>query len=167
RLGLCVTGEGDDRWDVEVPTYRPDLTIEADLIEEIGRLVGYEHLPETAPVGPMQPGRRSPLGRLSERLRAALIGYGLNEAAGHTLQARAFLDRVRLNRSPAWPAGPGEVVALRNPLSEELSVLRPTLVAGLLAAAEFNRRRGQEDLFLFELGWVHSAVAGHGTQDRF
>jgi phenylalanyl-tRNA synthetase beta chain len=166
RLGLHVTVRDAGRWEVEVPSYRPDLTIEPDLIEEIGRLVGYAHLPETAPVSAISPGGRSPLGRLSERLRDQLLGYGLNEAATHTLLSRAFLDRTRLQRSPAWPGEGGSVIALRNPLSEELNALRPSLLPGLLTSAAYNRRHGQEDLFLFEVGYVHSTVAGKGTQDR-
>jgi phenylalanyl-tRNA synthetase beta chain len=166
RLGLQVIAADLRHWQVEVPSYRPDLTIAPDLIEEIGRLVGYAHLPETAPVSAMSPGGRSPLGRISERLRDQLLGYGLNEAATHTLLSRAFLDRTRFVRSPAWPGEGGGVIVLRNPLSEELNALRPSLLPGLLTSAAYNRRHGQEDLFLFEVGYVHSTVAGKGTRDR-
>lgn len=160
RLGLGVEQTGPERWQVTVPTARADLTLEEDLIEEVGRLYSYQALPETLPGGVSDVGAVSPLGRLTERLREQLLAQGLNDALTNTLTSTAWLERCRLEQSPAWPAGPAAPVSLRNPLSEEWSVLRPSLLPGLLHSAVYNWRRGQEDLFFFEVGWAHAQPAG-------
>jgi phenylalanyl-tRNA synthetase beta chain len=160
RLGLTSRRIGGDRWQVTAPTFRPDLTMEADLVEEVGRLYGYQELPETLPAGVADVGAVSPLGRLMSRLREQLLAQGLNDALTNTLTSAAWLERCRLVQSPAWPSGPTEVVTLRNPLSEEWAALRPSLLPGLIQSAVYNRHRGQPDLFLFEVGWVHSHPAG-------
>jgi phenylalanyl-tRNA synthetase beta chain len=160
RLGLTAHRNGGDRWQVTAPTFRPDLTLEADLVEEVGRLYGYQELPETLPAGVADVGGVSPLGRLMARLREQLLAQGLYDALTNTLTSAAWLERCRLEQSPAWPSGPTRVVTLRNPLSEEWAVLRPSLLPGLIQSAVYNRHRGQPDLFLFEVGWVHSRPAG-------
>jgi phenylalanyl-tRNA synthetase beta chain len=160
RVGLTVQRNGAPAWRVTVPTVRPDLTLEADLIEEVGRIYGYQTIPESLPAGVSGVGGVSPLGRLAARLREQLLAQGLNEALTNTLTNAAWLERCRVEQSPAWPAGPAEQVTLRNPLSEEWSVLRPSLLPGLLHSAVYNRNRGQADLFFFEVGWAHSRPAG-------
>jgi phenylalanyl-tRNA synthetase beta chain len=163
RLGLSVARSGDECWQVTVPTVRPDLTLEEDLVEEVGRLYGYQALPETLPAGVAGVGGMSPLGRLSARLREQLLAQGLNDALTNTLTNEAWLQRCRLEQSPAWPSGPMRLVTLRNPLSEEWSVMRPSLLPGLLHSAVYNRHRGQTDLFLFEVGWIHAMLPGSET----
>jgi phenylalanyl-tRNA synthetase beta chain len=160
RLGLTVERRDPERWQVTVPTFRADLALEADLIEEVGRLYGYQELPETLAAGVGDVGSVSPLGRLSARLREQLLAQGLNDALTNSLTSLAWLERCRITRSPAWPEGPMELVRLRNPLSDEWSALRPSLLPGLLQSAVFNRHRGQDDVFLFEVGWAHAQPAG-------
>jgi phenylalanyl-tRNA synthetase beta chain len=182
-LGLSVA-TGPEQWEVTVPPFRADITIEADLVEEVGRLAGYDRLPETLPKGATPQGRLSPLGRLTRRLRGQLLAHGLFEAVTHTLVSHAYLARCRLEVSPAWPwtepgrapderhgaqngrpAPAGGPVLLRNPLSEEVNALRPSLLPGLLTAARTNSRRSP-DLFFFEVGWVHSRPRERGERDR-
>src|SRR6266571_4063795 len=73
RLGLAVERASEEWWKVTVPTFRADLTLEADLVEEIARLYGYQELPETLPEGAVGVGAISPLGRLAARLREQLL----------------------------------------------------------------------------------------------
>jgi phenylalanyl-tRNA synthetase beta chain len=159
RLGLSADRESEEGWQVTVPPFRADLTLEADLVEEIGRLYGYQALPETLPEGTAGAGALSPLARLADRLREQLLAQGLNEAVSNTLTSRAWLERCRLTRSPVWPSPSvlpeAGVVTLRNPLSEEWAVLRPSLLPGLLQSAVYNAHRGQASIFLFEVGWAH------------
>ncbi|MBI3909711.1 MAG: phenylalanine--tRNA ligase subunit beta [Armatimonadetes bacterium] len=168
RLGLAVERLDASEWQVSVPTFRPDLSIEADLIEEVGRLHGYMHLPDTLPQGAAGPGRISELGRLASRARQQLMGDGLHEGASHTLLSGEWLEKTRLTRSPIWLSDTGVPITLRNPISEEFATLRPSLLPGLLQAALYNCRRGTEDVWLFESGWAHALGGEHGApDDRF
>lgn len=173
RLGLVVEQESADWWLVTVPTFRRDLTLEEDLIEEVGRLHGYDRLPETLPSGAAGPGRRSALESLVRRVREQMLAQGCYEAVTNTLVSSAFLARTRLEVSPAWPVAsspehpehPGPV-PVRNPLSEEFDTLRPSLLPGLLQAAQHNVRHAIPDVFLFECGFGHLRFDGGLPRDR-
>lgn len=162
RLGLRISRASPAAWQVTPPPWRPDLTIEEDLVEEVGRLHGYEHLPETLPGGTAGVGRLSDRERFCRLVREVLPAHGLFEAVTSTLVSSAFLQRVRLEYSPVWPQQPeaARPVGLLNPLSEEFDTLRPGLLPGLLQAALLNLRRGRRDVFLFEVGYAHAALAG-------
>jgi len=168
RLGLRVERETAERWQVTAPTYRPDLSIEEDVIEEVGRMYGYERLPETLPSGTTGAGKRSASEELARRVRELLTGQGLNEAITNTLLSSSFVATSRLGTSPAWPSltlSP-TAVTLRNPLSEEFDTLRPSLLPGLLAAVQHNLRHGSRDVYLFESGNATSALDGGRPQHR-
>jgi phenylalanyl-tRNA synthetase beta chain len=166
RLGLRVERESPEVWMVTAPTSRPDLAIEEDLTEEIGRLYGYDQLPETLPGGTTAPGKRSALEDLVRRIREQLLAQGMYEAVASTLIARTLLQAARLEVSPVWPASSGEAspVPLRNPLSEEFDTLRPSLMPGLLLAVQHNLRHGIRDIYLFEAGYGHSRT-GEGLPE--
>jgi phenylalanyl-tRNA synthetase beta chain len=158
RLGMSVTALGPCGWQVSAPTNRPDLAIEEDLIEEVGRLYGYDRLPETLPGGAAS-GALNGRELFVRRVRDALTAEGLFEAVGNTLTSPNLLSTSGLSLSPIWPAEESaSQVPLRNPLSEEFSVLRPSLLPGLLAAAQHNLRRGTQDVFLFEAGYGNARI---------
>jgi phenylalanyl-tRNA synthetase beta chain len=153
--------DAPDGLDVTVPAVRRnDVTREADLIEEVARIHGLETLPVTLPA------RRGAYGRLSEAQRArrravdALAGRGLYEVCGWTFTSATPLQRLRLSEDDPRRDAP----ELENPLSEEQSLLRTTLLVSLLDAAGHNLARGMRDLRLFELGTVfgveHSRETG-------
>ncbi|MEP0766600.1 MAG: phenylalanine--tRNA ligase subunit beta [Fimbriimonadia bacterium] len=144
RLGLKVQPAGGGKLTVTVPERRPDLQREDDIIEEIGRVHGYEHIPDELPVGRTLLGRESPTTAFEEKLRDRLVALGLNEVICHSLRAPSPLD----------DAEPGDYVAPRTPAGPDLSVLRPTLIAGVAAAALYNLNRGILDISLFEIGRV-------------
>jgi phenylalanyl-tRNA synthetase beta chain len=152
RLGFGVE-ESAGLWHVTAPTYRPDLAIEEDIIEEVGRLYGYDRLPETLPGGVSGAGKHSPLEELIRSVRELLSGQGLYEVVTNTLLARTCLQATRLESSPVWPGPDGRAVSLRNPLSEEFDTLRPSLLPGLLTAAQHNLRHGTRDIYLYESGY--------------
>jgi phenylalanyl-tRNA synthetase beta chain len=143
--------ETDEGLEVTVPPVRrDDVTREADLVEEVARIDGLERLPATLPK------RRGAYGVLSDaqrrRRRAidALVGRGLYEVVGWTFTSPALADRLRL---PAQDPRRRAVV-VENPLSEEHSLLRTTLLGSLLDVAQHNLARGAADLRLFEQGTV-------------
>jgi phenylalanyl-tRNA synthetase beta chain len=133
---------------VRVPTFRRDVTAEEDLIEEIGRLLGYEKIPGTLPSGANRAGYLSPEQKAIRRLRDSLVGAGLYEAESSSLISPADIERV------GYPEGHEARKALRmaNPLSSEASLLRPSLLPGLLSAVARNVARRNLSVRLFEIG---------------
>ncbi|NNF65172.1 MAG: phenylalanine--tRNA ligase subunit beta [Acidimicrobiia bacterium] len=146
-LGLEVAG-GPEEFSVTVPTYRRDLARPIDLVEEVARLHGYNNFPETLPSGPA--GGLSVAQRRERTLRSLLAGAGLSEAQNFSFHGQAELDKLRLP-----PDDPRRVsVSVKNPLREEESLMRTTLLPGLLNSARHNVSNGNSDVFLFEIGRV-------------
>ncbi len=129
---------------------RDDITREADLIEEVARIDGLEKLPATLPKRRGAYGLLSPAQRLRRRAVDALVGRGLYETVGWTFTAPTLADRLRL--APDDPRR--RAVVVENPLSEEHSLLRTTLLGSLLDVAQHNLAHGASDLRLFEHGTV-------------
>jgi phenylalanyl-tRNA synthetase beta chain len=137
-LGCGVREEGDDAWRVRPPSWRFDLSIEEDLIEEVARLHGYEHVGATRPDLPFVPPRTDPTHR---ELRGELAAAGLQETIAYVFTGEAELARAR---------APEPRVRLANPQGVERACLRTALHPGLLAAAASNR--AEPGLALFEIG---------------
>ncbi|HEY7961651.1 MAG TPA: phenylalanine--tRNA ligase subunit beta [Solirubrobacteraceae bacterium] len=148
---------------VTVPALRrSDVTREADLIEEVARIDGLEKLPATLPKRRGAYGLLSPEQRLRRHAADTLVGRGLYEIAGWTFTAPDLADRLRLGaQDPRRHA-----VRIENPLSEEQSLLRTTLLGSLLDAAERNTARGAGDLRLFEVGTVFRLLADTGVSEH-
>lgn len=143
RLGMVV--EGGDPMTVTVPTFRPDVTRSADLIEEIARIHGYDRFAATVPTGPAG-GLTTEQKRL-RALQATLVGIGLHQAV--TLPFVNVEDLTRLG----W-ADTSDLLRVTNPLREEEGTLRPTLLPGLLNSVRFNRSYGASTVSLFETARV-------------
>jgi phenylalanyl-tRNA synthetase beta chain len=144
-----------------VPTFRrADVTREADLIEEVARLWGLEKIPATLPSRRGATGVLAPEQRLRRKLEDALAGAGLSEVNGWVFAAPDLVDRLRLPADD-WRR---KAVALRNPMSEEMSVLRTTLLGSLLDVAQRNRARGMPDARLFEIGTIFIDQPRSGTR---
>ncbi len=147
RQGMPVEDAGED-WHVTVPGHRPDLKLEVDLVGEVARLLGYEHIPSVKP-------RPSParhvlpvLEDTAWHLAQLLCARGYHEAMSYSfvdpeLQKRLFPDQ--------------EAPLLAHPLASSMSVLRLSTWCGLLSALRHNLRRQQERVRLFEYGVVFSA----------
>ncbi|MHB1017711.1 MAG: phenylalanine--tRNA ligase subunit beta [Coriobacteriia bacterium] len=145
-LGMSVTVDGDTL-DVVVPSFRPDLEREVDLIEEVARLHGLENIPSTRPGGRGRIGGRTPSQRFSASLGTALRAAGLDEHIGYSFGDEKDLERL------GWELASDEVlVELINPMSEDQSVMRWTLLPSLLRALSHNQRRGIPDVHLYEMG---------------
>lgn len=148
-LGFTVAPK-DGRIAVHVPGWRPDVTGEEDLIEELARLRGYDTFPSE--MGPLRPSSvpDDPGYRLEARMRRILTGRGLHEARGISL----------------GPKSGDSAQAVLNPLSAEEAYLRTDLTAGLVRAVEHNWSVRERDIRLFEIGTVfHAAAAGERPQE--
>jgi phenylalanyl-tRNA synthetase beta chain len=149
------TADADDGLDVTVPAFRrSDVTREADLIEEVARLDGLEKLPATLPSRHGASGRLTPRQRLRRRAGDALAAQGLHEIVGWSFAHPDLADRLRL------PAADERrnALALENPISNDQSLLRTTLLGSLLDVARRNRARGAGTLRLFEAGAVYLPI---------
>ncbi|GMQ96560.1 MAG: phenylalanine--tRNA ligase subunit beta [Gammaproteobacteria bacterium] len=143
RLGMTIESQVEHTWQVTPPGFRFDIAIEADLIEELARSVGYDQLPSQLPViGQRMHPRPEGVVALGS-IRAALVFRGYHEAITYS-----FVDPDLMAHIDPNHAG----VKLANPLSPELSVMRSTLWPGLLNALRFNQRRQIERIRLFETG---------------
>lgn len=155
RLGCRVEAQPGG-WRVTPPSFRFDLAIEVDLIEEVARVTGYEHVPSTAPVAHLNlrpvPETRVPL----ERLRGLLADRGYQEAITYSFvdpSLQAMLDPEE------------EVVRLANPISADMAVMRTTLWPGLLKALGHNQNRQQARVWLFESGLRFRRRRGETLQE--
>jgi phenylalanyl-tRNA synthetase beta chain len=153
--------EADDGLDAKVPAFRrSDVTREADLIEEVARLWGLEKLPATLPSRRGATGVLAPQQRLRRRAEDALAAAGLSEVCGWVFAMPDLVDRLRF---PQDDPRHGAVV-LRNPMSEDQSVLRTTLLGSLLDIARRNQARGMHDLRLYEIGAIFLAQPRSGER---
>ncbi|MFC1747423.1 phenylalanine--tRNA ligase subunit beta, partial [Pseudomonadota bacterium] len=142
RLGMGVSEQGD-QWVVTPPSFRFDITIESDLIEEVGRIYGYDNLPTETPKVPMTVAPVSELSIAQDRIEGALVERGYQEAitysfVGSELQALITPDVTG--------------ISLANPISADMSVMRTSLWPGLLQALSYNQKRQQTGVRLFEKG---------------
>ena len=146
RLGFTVNA-APDGWVVDVPAFRVDVSREADLIEEVGRHWGFDRIPARFPAVRVPPRALSPAIARDRTIRRVLTGAGLQEACTFT-----FMERDAALPFAPSSDGPDGLVAIANPLSEKFSVLRPSLLPGLLDALIYSRRRETDDVRLFETG---------------
>ncbi|MBB5875813.1 phenylalanine--tRNA ligase subunit beta [Xanthomonas sp. 3498] len=152
-LGMDVAASADG-WQVTAPSRRFDIALEEDLIEELARIHGYDRLPTTLPGGATRIAMDSEI-QLDERsVRRQLLARDLLETINY-----AFVDAALLDQ---WGLHDGRV-ALANPLSAELAVMRPSLLPGLVAALGRNVARQAGRVRLFELGKVFAATAEAGA----
>ncbi|NYF19810.1 phenylalanyl-tRNA synthetase beta chain [Xanthomonas sp. JAI131] len=152
-LGMEVVATGNG-WQVTAPSRRFDIALEEDLIEELARIHGYDRLPTTLPGGASRiaMGSETQLDELS--VRRQLVAREMLETINY-----AFVDAALLDQ---WGLDAGRV-ALANPLSAELAVMRPSLLPGLVAALGRNVARQAGRVRLFELGKVFAAAATAGA----
>ncbi len=163
RLGFVLEASADaDTLHVVIPTRRPDLTIEEDLIEEIGRVHGYENIPESLPRGITTHGGDSKLGTFITRLKSIFVASGLQEVVTHSLTAPSPFD----TQSEQFAA---RRVPVRNALSTNVSGLRRSLLPTMLDVAQANAARGQSNLALFEIGrvWQNELVNGELAAEEY
>ncbi|QHT55519.1 phenylalanine--tRNA ligase subunit beta [Cellulomonas sp. H30R-01] len=149
QIGAEVSDAGDDALAVRVPSWRPDLVVPVDLVEEVARLRGYDAIPSTLPVAPA--GRGLTDGQRTRRSVArALAEAGFVEVLTYPFVSTEQLDALALPEDDDRR----RAIRLVNPLAESHPYLRTNLLVTLLDAARRNVGRGQSDLAVFEIGLV-------------
>lgn len=142
RLGMTVT-ETEQGWDVTVPSYRFDISIEEDLIEEVARVYGYNNIPNVPPTAKLEMNRHPETAVVETELKRTLVERGYQEAITYSfvdpkIQKLLFPDVKDL--------------ILPYPISVDMSAMRVSLLPGLLATVKHNQNRQQPRVRLFELG---------------
>ena len=164
---LAVVAAAAETLVAVVPTWRRDIAIEADIIEEVARVRGYELIPATLPSTPVPAFRSSPV-ELRDGVRGALVGAGLAEVVTHALVSPRHLERASWARpitaADGETAAAGTPISVTNPLSADHAILRQSLVADLLDVVSTNARRGRTDVAIFEVGKGYGRV-GEATQE--
>lgn len=144
RLGLKVV-EGEGVLTVTPPSYRFDLQIEEDLIEEVVRMVGYQNLPETPPLAPITARIRPESERSPFAVRRALASLGYQETINFSFVQERWEHELAGNANP---------IKLLNPIASQMSVMRSSLIGSLLQVLKFNLDRKAPRVNVFELGRV-------------
>ncbi len=144
-LGMQVT-KNKSGWEVIPPPWRFDIGIEADLIEELARINGYDAIPGAAPLIPLHVHGQQHDYQLLQRIRELLVNRGYQEAITYSFVDKSIQAQI---------APDEEALALVNPIASDLSVMRTSLLPGLIQALQFNIKRQQGRVRLFELGLVY------------
>jgi len=155
KLGLKTVAQQPGECTFSLPSWRVDLKREVDLIEEVGRLFGIDKIPSTPPRGALGANAFDSVYDQIGEVRRILAGLGLNEAQGQTLISNTEFQISNV-----------ESVALANPLSSDMNVLRPSLLPGLIHSLRHNVSRKNHDVALFEIGRVFTNVNGQTKENR-
>jgi phenylalanyl-tRNA synthetase beta chain len=156
KLGLAVVQQTPGVATLKIPSWRVDLKREVDLIEEVGRLHGVDRLPSTPPRGAIGANEFDSVYDQIFEVRRILTSLGLSEAQGQTLISRGEVRGIDA----------GQIVALANPLSSDMDVLRPGLLPGLIHSLHHNASRKNHDVALFEIGRVFMHAGGGLKEGR-
>lgn len=145
-LEFKLERKGAEAWEVSCPTYRADMELEADVIEELARFFGYENIPTSMP-SIASAGSHSPVHAIENAVRAAMTGQGFSEAVNLSFASESdHTDFVPLD---------GGRIAVQNPLTDDTQYMRTTLAPGLVRSAKRNFNYGQRRVRLFEMGKVY------------
>jgi phenylalanyl-tRNA synthetase beta chain len=161
-LQMDVRAEGPGSLGITPGTYRVDLTREIDLIEEVARLYGFQKIPITLPAGRVSPEKKTKMQRACERARELMTSFGFWEVINYSfmspqvLKDSAILGTERQDRA----------LRIQNPLSEDQSVMRTTLIPGLLHTAKTNSHRQNLNMKIYELGRIFFPREGEGLPEE-
>jgi phenylalanyl-tRNA synthetase beta chain len=155
RLGFAEKKAVKDGAVFQVPSWRVDVSIEEDLVEEIVRTKGYDAIPETLPRNAVDTPTEPAEAQAISRVRAALEAAGFSEAVNFSFVAARELEPFDSHVVTGDGSGRALGVALKNPISADLSLMRTTLVPSLLRNAAHNRRQRVEDARLYEIASVY------------
>jgi phenylalanyl-tRNA synthetase beta chain len=149
-IQLKVSSAGEDLLIVEPPSFRADLTREVDIMEEVARLAGYDLIPSASPVARLTSAKRAEDQLIRQYTKDILASLGFCEIVSYSFINPRAIDLLRLKDGDRRR----ELLPLRNPLSEDQSVMRTSLVPNILETAARNQRQNNFDLKLFELSKV-------------
>lgn len=154
RLDLLVS-DIESGWRIEVPSFRFDIALEVDLIEELGRIYGYDNLPTSRPLGALSMHSASEKSMPVARMKAALVDRAYQEAITYSFVDPKIQSLLEPELAPK---------KLSNPISADMEVMRTSLWAGLIQAVQYNLNRQQDRVRLFESGKKFVPMGGELLQ---
>lgn len=157
RLGLELLEKQNDGWVYQVPSWRFDLAIEADLIEEVARIYGYANLPKSSPKGGGSLAQASEQHVPLRLIKRSLNSYGYQEVISYSFVNPELEEKLS--------AGGMDAIKLQNPISSDMSVMRRNLWSGLLQTLKHNQNRQQNRVRIFESGLVFYRQANEIQQN--
>src|SRR3989338_2333195 len=150
RLMFTTKAIDDDKIRVNVPSFRKDIEREIDLIEEVARLHGYEKILKTIPSSKVSVSASTRNQVFEKEIRNILISLGLTEVINYSFIDEKYFDTINISQDDPLR----KTIKLRNPLSQNWSVMRTTLLPGIINTAVFNINRGIYDVGIFEVGKI-------------
>jgi phenylalanyl-tRNA synthetase beta chain len=160
RLMFTTKVIDDDRVRVNVPSFRKDIEREIDLIEEVARLHGYEKISKTIPSSKVSVSTLTRNQVFEKEIRNILISLGLTEVINYSFIDEKYFDAINIPQNNPLR----KTIKLRNPLSQNWSVMRTTLLPGIINTSVFNINRGIYDVGIFEVGKVF--IQGSGVMGQ-
>ena len=153
-LGLVNSQSTGDAIKVKVPSWRFDLKIEADLIEEIARLVGYNNLPQSS----LSKKINNPVDSLHSSVRNSFKFMGYTEVITYSFIDESLAELVEPKKA--------QLIFVNNPISENMNIMRPSLLPGLLDTLSYNLNQGNENQKIFEIGTVFQKGKNHKINQK-
>ena len=150
RLGMEIA-EPSETMQVKIPSFRPDLSREVDLIEEIARIDGFDKVGTVFPVAGVRPVKIAVRQNIIKKVREVLCCTGFSETVHYSFIENAHAEEFKM----AFALEQDQMIVLKNPLSSENDTMRTSLIPGLLKTAALNLSKGQKPLKLFEVGSVY------------
>ena len=141
----------EDKMTLTAPTFRHDIECEADVSEEVARFYGYDKIPTTLLSGEATVGTKTPLQKARDRINAALTAQGLYEICAYTFTSPSCFDKLALHSDSPLR----NTVKITNPLGEDTSVMRTTMLSSMLETLAYNHSHKNADTKIFEVGKVY------------
>ncbi len=137
----------------KIPTFRPDITMEADLMEEIARLYGYDNIKETLATGTPTVGKKSFKQKVEDIIKNTMVSFGLYEALHFAFESPKVFDKLNIEQNDKLR----NAIPIKNPLGEDFSIMRTTTLNSMLTSLQTNFNRRNPEAYLFELSKTYEA----------
>ena len=161
RLGMEIA-EPSETIQVKIPSFRPDLLREVDLIEEIARIDGFDKVGTVFPVAGVRPVKIAVRQTIIKKVREVLSCTGFSETIHYSFIENAYAEEFKM----AFTLEQDQLIVLKNPLSSENDTMRTSLIPGLLKTAVLNLSKGQKPLKLFEVGSVYFSNSNENRTEK-
>jgi len=161
RLGMEIA-EPSETMQVKIPSFRPDLSREVDLIEEIVRIDGFDKVGTVFPMAGVRPVKIAVRQKIIKKVREVLCCTGFSETVHYSFIENAHAEEFKM----AFALEQDQMIVLKNPLSSENDTMRTSLIPGLLKTAALNLSKGQKPLKLFEVGSVYFANSNKNRTEK-